>query len=170
VAQMWGRRAIASETAEANGHVAAVYDRYGATAFALCVAITKDRALTADILLQCCQRAPPHAARDGGVWLLRAVRCEAVRSAPTDDEVPPEWLDAAKLLNERQRQVLGLVYLRGFSTNDAAIHLGLTRPQTHAALAAAMNRLRHPGDANPNGNVMVRSSTDRATVRAGGES
>jgi hypothetical protein len=170
VAQMWGRRAIASETAEANGHVAAVYDRYGATAFALCVAITKDRALTADILLQCCRRAPPHAARDGGVWLLRAVRCEAVRSAPTDDEVPPEWLDAAKLLNERQRQVLGLVYLRGFSTNDAAIHLGLTRPQTHAALAAAMNRLRHPGDANPNGNVMVCSSTDRATVRAGGES
>jgi DNA-directed RNA polymerase specialized sigma24 family protein len=153
--------------AAANGHVAAVYDEYGATAFALCVAITKDRALTEDIILRCCRRAPPHPAREGGVWLLQSVRLQAVRSVRLDDEVPPPWFDAAEVLDGRQRQVLALVYLRGLSTTDVAAHLGLTPRETRTALAAAMNRLRHPGDANANGNSTVRSSTDRVPIQDG---
>jgi len=136
-------RAGAAAPAITDGRACRVYDQFGATAFALCVAITGDRQRSADIVVECCRSSPPEAERDGGTWLLQSARSEAVRSASADSQgYPPDWLDTAGALNDQQRRILGLVYLGGVPVNDVALRMGITPHEAASTLGDAMARLR----------------------------
>jgi sigma-70-like protein len=139
-----GKRRRGAPT-RADGHLVDVYDRHGAAAFALCLAITGDRDRSADIVVACCRRCAADGGRDEGVRLLQAVRLMALDdvSAMDDRRNPaPGWLDPSGVLNDQQRQVLGLVYLRGLRLSEAAARLGVTVQETTTALAQAMGQLR----------------------------
>lgn len=128
----------------ADGHVADVYDRYGAAAFALCVAITGDRERSADIVVDCFRRCRP--ASDEGLSILDSVRREAIRSTSAGDgrDGVPEWLDPRRALNAGQRHVLALVYLHGLDVHEVAARIHLTPHEAAGALAEAMSRYGDP--------------------------
>ena len=131
---------MGNPAANGAGHVADVYERYGAAAFALCVAITGDRERSADIVVDCFRRCRP--ASDGGLSILDSVRREAIRSTSARDgcDGAPGWLDPRRALDAGQRHVLALVYLHGLDVHELAARVHMEPREAAHALAEAMSR------------------------------
>jgi RNA polymerase sigma-70 factor (ECF subfamily) len=153
------------EPLTAGRAVAELYVRHGREVRQYALMLTRDPEAADDIAAETFERAL-RAWREDRVpasdfaWLLRIARnlatdrwrraARVVRATfgePSTglDSSTLEWLDALRVLPERQREVIVLRYFRDLSTRDAALVMGLSESGLRSLLSRAIAMLReHP--------------------------
>ena len=140
-------------TAGGSGRVAdraELYDRYGAVAFSLCLAIVGDEAAASDIVCGCFRAAPERASGEVHDWLLAEVHRRAIAVvgrngvARTVDQrvLASEWLGAFRMLDAEQRLMVSLAYYHGLTVAHIAHRLAISPQRVVHVLAGALEGIR----------------------------
>lgn len=129
-----------------------LYDQWGVAAFSLCVAITGDRQVAADIIVECCATAPEGAADNEGAWLVGEARRRAIAVAGLSGAARGADLDSVsqpfrifETLNDEQRQTLGLAYYGGLRVSQVAERLEVPTAHVLEVLTSALEQIRAAG-------------------------
>lgn len=147
---------------------AALYDRFGAAAFSLCIAIVRDDETAADIVCECCRAAPAGESSDAGAWLLAEAHRRAVsalrasRTAGDADEAVvagSQRLRAFGALDYEQRLTVGLVYYEGLTIADVARRFGFSPERVSRVLTSALRLMRETSVAVVTAGPVVDAST-----------